>query len=172
MKRNLIVAVLIATTLPLTGQESCKSYEPTGEIYREGWIDLNKNGKMDIYEDSSLQMTTSSPSDKVTAKASLTVTNTGNREGDEIVQLYIRDVLSSVTTYEKRLIGFERVHLAPGQSSRIDFSIRKDAFEILDRNFRWTIEPGDFRIMAGASSEDIRLEKTVIFLPQSAVQRF
>ena len=129
MKRNLIVAVLIATTLPLTGQESCKSYEPTGEIYSEGWIDLNKNG-------------------------------------NEIVQLNIRDVLSSVTIYEKRLIGFEGVHLAPGQSSRIDFSIRKDAFEILDRNFRWTIEPGDFRILAGASSEDIRLEKTVTFLPQ------
>ena len=53
MKRNIIVAVLIATTLPLTGQESFKSYEPTGEIYREGWIDLNKNGKKDIYEDSS-----------------------------------------------------------------------------------------------------------------------
>ena len=96
-------------------------------------------------------------------KVSLTVKNTGEREGDEIVQIYIKDVISSVTTYEKRLIGFERVHLAPGESRRIDFRIRRDAFEIIDRQFNRTIEPGDFRIMAGAASDDIRLESTITF---------
>ena len=96
-------------------------------------------------------------------KVSLTVKNTGEREGDEIIQIYIKDVISSVTTYEKRLIGFERVHLAPGESRRIDFRIRRDAFEIIDRQFNRTIEPGDFRIMAGAASDDIRLESTITF---------
>ena len=53
MKQNIIVAILIAASLPLTGQESFKSYEPSGKIYRNGWIDLNKNGRKDIYEDPS-----------------------------------------------------------------------------------------------------------------------
>ncbi|MGN0188226.1 MAG: glycoside hydrolase family 3 N-terminal domain-containing protein, partial [Candidatus Cryptobacteroides sp.] len=96
-------------------------------------------------------------------KVSLTVRNTGEREGDEIVQIYIRDILSSVTTYEKRLVGFERVHLAPGESRRVNFEIRRDAFELIDRNFQRTIEHGDFRIMAGASSDDIRLESIVTY---------
>ena len=94
-------------------------------------------------------------------RVSVQVTNTGERDGDEIVQLYIRDVLSSVTTYEKRLAGFERVSLRAGESKRVEFALRRDAFELIDRDWNRVIEPGDFRIMVGASSEDIRLEGVV-----------
>lgn len=94
-------------------------------------------------------------------RVSVQVTNTGERDGDEIVQVYIRDVLSSVTTYEKRLAGFGRVRLKAGESKTVEFELRRDAFELIDRDWNRVIEPGDFRIMVGASSEDIRLEGVV-----------
>ncbi len=91
------------------------------------------------------------------AVVSLKVTNSGQRAGDEVVQLYVRDVLSSVTTYEKNLAGFERVHLMPGETKTVTFHIDRKQLELLDRNMQWTVEPGEFVLMAGASSEDIRL---------------
>lgn len=89
------------------------------------------------------------------------VTNTGKREGDEVVQLYIRDVLSSVTTYEKNLAGFERIHLQPGETKEVSFSLDHKHLELLDKHMEWIVEPGDFSIMLGASSEDIRLSGTL-----------
>lgn len=96
-----------------------------------------------------------------TATVRLKVTNTGKRAGDEVVQLYTRDVLSSVTTYEKNLAGFERVHLAPGETKEVTFTIDRKQLELLDADMKWVVEPGDFVLMAGASSEDIRLNGTL-----------
>ena len=95
-----------------------------------------------------------------TATVTMKVKNTGDMAGDEIVQLYIRDVLSSVTTYEKNLAGFERVYLKPGETKEVKFQIDRKHLELLDSDMKWVVEPGDFVIMAGASSEDIR--QTVI----------
>ena len=92
-----------------------------------------------------------------TAEVRCRVTNTGSRAGDEVVQLYTRDLLSSVTTYEKNLAGFERIHLQPGESKEVIFTIDRKALELLDINNQWVVEPGDFAILVGASSEDIRL---------------
>ena len=89
------------------------------------------------------------------------VTNTGKRAGDEVVQLYVRDVLSSVTTYEKNLAGFERVHLKPGETKEITFPVDRKALELLNADMHWVVEPGDFTLMAGASSTDIRLNGTL-----------
>lgn len=89
------------------------------------------------------------------------IKNTGNREGDEVVQLYVRDVLSSVTTYEKNLAGFERVHLKPGETKNVYFTLDRKDLELLNNNNEWVVEPGDFNIMIGASSEDIRLNETL-----------
>jgi len=85
------------------------------------------------------------------------VTNTGTRAGDEVVQLYLRDDYSSVTTFEKVLRGFARVPLAPGETQTVHFTLTPDALQLLDRNDHWTVEPGRFTVMIGASSEDIRL---------------
>lgn len=85
------------------------------------------------------------------------VTNDGKRAGDEVVQLYIRDRLSSVTTYEKNLAGFERVHLQPGETKEVKFTLDHKALELLNSKLDWVVEPGDFNVMVGASSEDIRL---------------
>lgn len=88
---------------------------------------------------------------------SVDVKNTGAREGDEVVQLYTRDVVSSVTTYEKSLRGFERVHLKPGETIRVSFTLKPDDLALWDRNMRFVVEPGKFRVMIGSGSEDIRL---------------
>lgn len=91
-----------------------------------------------------------------TATVTLNVTNTGSREGDEVVQLYTRDVVSSVTTYEKNLAGFERVHLAPGETKQVTFHLDRKQLELLNTDMKWVVEPGEFVVMAAASSEDIR----------------
>lgn len=88
------------------------------------------------------------------------ITNTGEREGDEVAQLYIRDVISSVTTYEKNLRGFERVHLKPGETRRVEFTVQPEDLALLDERHEWVIEPGEFRVMAAASSEDVRLKSS------------
>ena len=85
------------------------------------------------------------------------IRNTGSREGDEVVQLYTRQLVSSVTTYEKNLRGFERVHLKPGETRTVTFMLKPDDLSIWDRNMHFVVEPGKFRVMIGASSEDIRL---------------
>ena len=109
------------------------------------------------FEYSDLEITPKAITPNETATVSLTVTNTGKRAGDEVVQLYTRDVLSSVTTYEKNLAGFERIHLEPGESRKVTFQLDRKHLELLDAEMRRVVEPGDFAIMAGASSEDIRL---------------
>ncbi|WP_372772923.1 glycoside hydrolase family 3 N-terminal domain-containing protein [Mangrovibacterium sp.] len=85
------------------------------------------------------------------------VTNTGKREGDEIVQLYLKDEVSSVTTYESQLRGFERVHLKPGETKTLSFTLHPDDLKLLDENMNWTVEPGSFKVMVGSSSVDIHL---------------
>ena len=91
-----------------------------------------------------------------TATVTLNVTNTGSRAGDEVVQLYTRDVVSSVTTYEKNLAGFERVHLQPGETKQVTFHLDRKQLELLNTDMKWVVEPGEFVVMAAASSEDIR----------------
>ncbi len=89
------------------------------------------------------------------------VTNTGDRRGDEVVQLYVSDKFSSVVTYESVLRGFERVTLEPGETKSVSFEITPSHLELLDSNMNRTVEPGEFEIRIGASSEDIRLRKTI-----------
>ena len=84
------------------------------------------------------------------------VTNSGPVAGDEVVQLYIRDDVSSVITYEKVLRGFKRVNLAPGQTQTVTFTVPALDLAILDRSFKRVVEPGTFTVMVGSSSEDIR----------------
>jgi len=85
------------------------------------------------------------------------VTNTGARAGDEVVQLYVRDDYSSVVTWEKELRGFARVALQPGETRTVKFTLTPEHLALYDRDNRWTVEPGRFTVMVGASSEDIRL---------------
>ena len=94
-------------------------------------------------------------------EVSVDVTNTGNRKGDAVVQLYLKDKISSVTTYDSQLRGFERIALQPGEKKTVKFTLKPDDLALLDKNMNWTVEPGDFDIMIGSSSVDIKLKKTI-----------
>ncbi|MDN4616352.1 glycoside hydrolase family 3 N-terminal domain-containing protein [Leifsonia sp. F6_8S_P_1B] len=85
------------------------------------------------------------------------VTNTGAYDGDEVVQLYVRDELSSMVRPVQELAGFARVHLAAGQSRTVTFQVRASQFAFLDLDMRWMVEAGEMTARIGASSEDIRL---------------
>lgn len=91
-------------------------------------------------------------------EVSVDVRNRGPRAGDEVVQLYTRDVVGSVTTYEKNLRGFERIHLAPGQARTVRFRLGPDDLALWNRRMQRVVEPGAFRVMVGSGSEDIRLQ--------------
>lgn len=92
---------------------------------------------------------------------SFKVKNTGKMASDEIVQLYVNDVCSSVVTPELTLQGFKRVPLKPGEEKEVVFRLGFDNFKLLNKKMEWVVEPGEFRIMIGASSEEIRLTGTV-----------
>jgi len=91
------------------------------------------------------------------ASVRCTVKNTGTRAGDEVVQLYIRDVLGSVARPVMELRGFARISLAPGESKDVRFTLGPEHLRMLDTDMRWIVEPGVFRVMVGSSSKDIRL---------------
>ena len=90
---------------------------------------------------------------------SVNITNTGKVKGDEVVQLYIKDIISSVTVYEMQLRGFERIKLDPGEKKRLNFLLKPADLMLLDRNMNWVVEPGEFEILIGSSSTDIRERK-------------
>ncbi|HTD99177.1 MAG TPA: glycoside hydrolase family 3 N-terminal domain-containing protein [Mucilaginibacter sp.] len=92
-------------------------------------------------------------------KVTVDVTNTGQRKGDEVVQLYLKQEISSVTVYDYDLRGFARVTLNPGEKKTVEFTLHPDDLAILDKNMNWTVEPGKFQVMIGNSSEDIKLKK-------------
>lgn len=103
---------------------------------------------------------------KITAKGStqvkVEVTNTGKRAGSEVVQLYIRDLISSVTRPIKELKGFKKVHLEPGEGTTVTLDITPDSLAFYDINMKYTVEPGDFEIMIGTSSRDEDLHKLIL----------
>lgn len=117
------------------------------------------------FEYSNLQITSTDPLFKGDIYVNVDIQNTGKLKGDEVVQLYFKDDLSSVTVYESQLRGFERISLAPGQKKTIQFILQQKDFELLNKNMKWVVEPGDFEILIGSSSEDIRLKKTINIKP-------
>jgi len=90
-----------------------------------------------------------------------TLKNSGAMEGDEVVQLYIRDLLSSVAQPVMALKGFQRIHLLPGETKEVTFIITPELLSMLNIDLKRVVEPGDFSIMIGASSRDIRLRETL-----------
>ncbi len=111
------------------------------------------------YSDITVHPAVITPNQEVTVKCK--ITNTGKRAGDEVAQLYVRDLLSSVTTYEKKLCGFKRVGLEPGETKEVTFILHPRELQLYNKENQWVVEPGDFKIMVGASSEDIRLNERI-----------
>ena len=86
------------------------------------------------------------------------VTNTGKRAGEEVVQLYINDVLASVTRPVKELKAFERIYLETGEKKTVTFRLPAEHLAFYNKNMERKVEPGVFKVMIGNSSADIRLE--------------
>jgi beta-glucosidase len=92
---------------------------------------------------------------------SFDLANSGKAEGTEIVQLYLRDMVSSVVRPLKELKGFQKVHLKPGETRRVSFTIDRDTLSFFNSQLAWGAEAGDFKLMVGSASDDIRLESTL-----------
>jgi beta-glucosidase len=109
------------------------------------------------FEYSGLQVQPSTIPVNGMATVRVTIKNAGDREGAEIVQLYLRDVISTVTTPERALKGFSRITLGPGESRVVNFMIGAEQLALWNREMKHVVEPGEFKIMVGSSSADIRL---------------
>lgn len=94
-----------------------------------------------------------------TANISVRITNTGDRTGSEVIQLYLRDKFSSVTRPVKELKGFEKVFLDPGQSQTVTFDLGREQLQFLGPDMTWIVEPGEFEVMIGTSSRDEDLQR-------------
>jgi len=110
------------------------------------------------FDYSNLKITPQKENSQGTIHVSFDVKNTGQREGDEVVQMYIHEKVTSVTTYEKQLRGFDRVRLNPGETKTVNFTLMPDDLSIWNRDMHFVVEPGTFKVMIGASSEDIKLK--------------
>lgn len=109
------------------------------------------------YQD--LKVSPAAPKQGQSIQVTFTVTNTGQVKGDAVPQLYIHDELSSVTTYVRKLRGFERVSLDPGQTKTVTFTVTPHDLGLYDREMHFTEEPGWFTALIGNSSEDIALQQ-------------
>jgi beta-glucosidase len=111
------------------------------------------------YSDLKLNRTNISGDEKL--ELSFTLANTGERKGEEVVQLYIQDLVASVVRPLKELKGFQKIMLDSGQSKNIRFTIDRDMLSFYNEELQWTAEPGDFKIMIGAASDDIKLQTEI-----------
>ena len=106
------------------------------------------------YSDITLSSEQMSADESITA--SVTVKNTGNYDADEVVQLYIRDVVGSISRPVKELKGFQRIYLKAGESQMVNFTITPDLLKFYDYNLNYVLEPGSFIIMIGPNSRDVK----------------
>ena len=106
-----------------------------------------------------LQLSNNSMNERGNITASVTVTNTGNYDADEIVQMYIRDMVGSVARPVKELKGFERIHLKKGESRTVSFDITAKQLKFYNSALNWVCEPGEFEVMVGGNSRDVQTKK-------------
>jgi beta-glucosidase len=128
--------------------------------YRSNYIDVPNSPlypfgyglSYTTYSYSTVKLSSNELTGNDTITATVNVTNTGNRKGDEIVQLYIRDVVGSVSRPLKELKGFERISLLPGETKEVSFTITEDMLRFYDYNLDYVSEAGDFEVMIGPNS--------------------
>ena len=106
-----------------------------------------------------LQLSNNSMNERGKITASVTVTNTGNYDADEIVQMYIRDMVGSVARPVKELKGFERIHLKKGESRTVSVDITAKQLKFYNSALNWVCEPGEFEVMVGGNSRDVQTKK-------------
>jgi len=152
-------------TFPLTEGQLPLSYDhrPTGR--GDDYVDLTGQPRFPFgfglsftsFEYSALRIDPATLAPSGTTTVTCRVKNAGERAGDEVVQLYVRDLLASLARPVMELRGFRRVHLHPGEEADVAFELGPRDLRMLDRELRWVVEPGAFSVMVGSSSKDIRL---------------
>lgn len=149
------------------------NHKNTGRPLQEGrWFEKFRSNYLDVsneplypfgyglsyttfaYSDIHLSSTEMSADGELTA--TVTVTNTGSRDGAEVVQLYIRDLVGSVTRPVKELKGFEKIFLRAGESRKVSFSITPELLKFYNYDLQFVCEPGDFDVMIGGNSRDVK----------------
>jgi len=144
------------------------NFKPSKEHWMEerGYVDMEATPLFEFgyglsytkFEYSHLQVSPSAitPSGEVTVRTD--IRNAGTRRGEEVIQLYIRDVVSTVTRPVKELKGFQKIKLEPGEKKTVEFKLNAEHLTMLDREMKWIVEPGRFDVMVGSSSNDLRLK--------------
>jgi beta-glucosidase len=94
-----------------------------------------------------------------TIEVRITVTNSGNFDGDETVQLYIQDLVGTVTRPVKELKGFQKIHLSKGESKEVIFKIGVNDLKFYNKDLKWVAEPGEFKVYVGTNSRDVKEAK-------------
>jgi beta-glucosidase len=153
-----------------TGQlPLCYSFKPSGRIDdyadlrgRQPRFDFGFGLSYTTFKYSRPRLHKSSNNRHESNAVTVDVTNTGEVAGDEVVQLYIRDKVSSVARPFKELKGFRRVHLAPGETRSVTLEIKEEQLAFYDIDMRYVVEPGEFEIMVGSSSRDEDLQKVIL----------
>ncbi len=152
------------------------NYKNTGRPLEEGkWFSKFRSNYLDVSNDpvypfgyglsytsfaySDIKLSSASLKGKQTLTASVTVTNTGKYDGKEVVQLYIRDVVGSVTRPVKELKGFQKIELKAGESKTVSFSITPEDLKFYNYDLKYDWEAGDFEIMIGGNSRDVKKGK-------------
>ena len=172
----------LTTSMPqAVGQEPLYyNHQPTGRPVPEGTKEFRKyqSNYLDVRNDplypfgyglsyttfsySDLQLSATEMSPTGSVEASVTVTNTGNVDATEIVQLYIRDLVASVSRPVKELKGFERITLKAGESKNVTFTITPEMLKFYNYDLKYVLEPGDFSIMVGPNSRDLKTAKLTV----------
>lgn len=106
------------------------------------------------FDDSNLKVRTGKVEIPGTVTVSADITNTGDMPGNEVVQLYVRDMVGSVTRPVKELKGFRKIHLKPGQTKTVTFNIPTDNLKFYDKNMKYSVEPGNFKVWIGPNSAE------------------
>jgi beta-glucosidase len=152
------------------------AHKNTGRPLSEGkWFEKFRSNYLDVSNDpvypfgyglsytsfsySDIQLNSTSLKGNQTLAARVTITNTGKYDGKEVVQLYIRDVVGSVTRPVKELKGFQKIELKAGESKTVSFSITPEDLKFYNYDLKYDWEPGEFQIMIGGNSRDTKMMK-------------
>lgn len=165
----------LTTTFPQNVGQLPMAYNAknTGRPLQQGkWFEKFRSNYLDVsndplypfgyglsyttFEYSDINLSSTQMNMNGTLTASVTITNTGNYDADEIVQLYIRDVVGSITRPVKELKGFERIHLKKGESKQIAFTLTPELLKFYNYDLRYVCEPGEFHVMIGPNSRDVK----------------
>ena len=146
-----------SSQVPQVGKNASRHTSVDGPLYPFGY-----GLSYTTFDYSNLQVSPESEKGQADVEVTVDVTNTGQRKGDDVVELYLKQELSDVTVYDYDLRGFTRVNLAPGEKRTVHFTLHPDDLTILDKNMNWTVEPGKFKVMIGRSSEDLVLNKEFV----------